>query len=183
MGLKELLLLQQTKVLFGRWAAVLCASEKPGFESRHNVPAHGPRLRRELSGHRHSQCRPVQVILIHCSWDIRGWKQVLYDTPSISNNGIHFFYPHTLKVCVTNVNEEQNGAKSVMKYLSSSHLSFFISVPLRDSALSESGFVVPAISSILSLLVVPPQPPAMCCCQLRLPHRGRECPVLIPARS
>lgn len=84
-------------------------------------------------------------------------------------------------MCITNVNEEQNGAKSVMKYLSSSHHSFFISVPLRNSTLSEPGFVVPDSSSILSLLVVPPQPPAMCCCQLRLLHRGSECLVLNPS--
>lgn len=82
----------------------------------------------------------------------------------------------SLKVCVTNANEEQNGAKSVMKYLSSSHLSFFISVPPRDEVPSEPGFVVPASSSILSLLVEAPLPAATCCLPAEAPVQGKRAP-------
>lgn len=55
-----------------------------------------------------------------------------------------------------------------MKYLSSSHVGSLISVARRDSPRSEAGFVVPDSSSVLCVLAAPPQPAAMCCCQLGL---------------
>jgi len=154
-------------------------TEEPGFESQGNISAHGPWLLEELCGHSHSQWR-----LIHCSCDVGGGSRCSLTILSINKmttKEYFGFFSIQKHVLLTNVNEKQNGAKSVMKYISSSHLSVFISVPVRDNTLSKSGFVVPDSSSILSLLVVPPQPPAMCCCQLRLLCRGSECPVLNPS--
>jgi len=117
----------------------------------------------------------------YCFWDAEGGSRCSLASWILTRRQLQRTVFCSLKVYVTNVNEEQNRAKSVMKYSSSSHLHFFISVPPRDDVPSELGFVVPDSSSILSVLVEPPPPPAMHCLPAEAPVQRSERLVFNPS--